>query len=211
MNRLKFKVRNKTKSFLSNLLNQLPTQELKNLIIQLAKERVQQLQAKDGLRFLFELDATLYPLKGKLATDYGNGVHTKHRHTKYHDFFVKRIQPEEQVLDIGCGYGSLAYDIAAKAKAHVVGIDLNPQNIEKARQKFGHPNIEYYVGDALGKDLPEKTFDVVVLSNVLEHLPERSEFLKKVQATIQPKRILIRVPLFERDWQVPLKKELAVE
>jgi len=84
------------------------------------------------------------------------------------------------------------------------------ENPEKATQNFTHPNIEYYLGDALA-DLPGKTFDVVILSNVLEYLPERLEFLQQIQTTIQPKRILIRVPLFERDWQVPLKKELGVE
>lgn len=210
MNSVKLKIRNRVQSFLFKFINQRSTQELKNLIVQFAKQRIQKLPADEALRFLFELDAALYPLKGQLAITYGDGVHTKHRHMKYHDFFVDRIQPQEQVLDIGCGYGSLAYDIAEKANAHVIGIDLNSKNIEKAQQKFAHPNIEYYVGDALA-DLPGKNFDVVVLSNVLEHLPERPEFLQQVQATIQPKRILIRVPLFERDWQVPLKKELGVE
>ena len=54
-------------------------------------------------------------------------------------------------------------------------------------------------------------FDVVILSNVLEHLPNRSIFLSKVWNKVNPKRMLIRVPLFERDWRVPLKKELGVE
>jgi hypothetical protein len=57
----------------------------------------------------------------------------------------------------------------------------------------------------------KKSYDVVVLSNVLEHLHGRPEFLKKVQKLTQAKRFFIRVPLFERDWRVPLKKELGVE
>jgi 2-polyprenyl-3-methyl-5-hydroxy-6-metoxy-1,4-benzoquinol methylase len=66
------------------------------------------------------------------------------------------------------------------------------------------------VGNAL-QALPDETFDVVILSNVLEHLPERAAFLRHVQESLQPARLLVRVPLFERDWRVPLKREVGVE
>jgi hypothetical protein len=66
------------------------------------------------------------------------------------------------------------------------------------------------VGDVL-KDLPKSTFDVAILSNVLEHLPDRPVFLRRLAGVTQVPRFLIRVPLFERDWRVPLKQELGVE
>ena len=59
--------------------------------------------------------------------------------------------------------------------------------------------------------LPAGHFSVVVLSNVLEHLRGRPEFLRRLAQSAQPERILIRVPLYERDWRVPLKQELGVE
>jgi hypothetical protein len=49
------------------------------------------------------------------------------------------------------------------------------------------------------------------MSNVLEHLPQRPRFLRSVQQVARPARFLIRVPLFERHWSVPLKRELGVE
>lgn len=162
------------------------------------------------LRLLFRLDRWLYFLQGKMASAYGGGVHTKHRHMRYHDFFVGRIQPGEKVLDIGCGIGALTYDVAEKAEANVMGIDINPDNIVQARQRHGHPRIQYSVGDVL-QAIPEGKYDVIILSNVLEHLPERPAFLLEIQRVTHPSRILIRVPLFERDWRVPLKRELGVE
>jgi len=66
------------------------------------------------------------------------------------------------------------------------------------------------VGDVLEK-LPERPFDVVILSNVLEHLTERPTFLRKIREVARPSQFLIRVPMFERDWRVPLKRELGVE
>jgi 2-polyprenyl-3-methyl-5-hydroxy-6-metoxy-1,4-benzoquinol methylase len=117
------------------------------------------------------------------------------------------------VLDLGCGNGALSYDIAKKvAKVEVLGIDLNSKNIAVAHEKYSHQNINYVVGDVLADgNFPINHFDVVILSNVLEHLPDRLIFLSKMWDKVNSKRMLIRAPLFERDWRVPLKKELGVE
>ncbi len=184
--------------------------EFLDQVLEELRERTGRQAPAEALRLLFDLEARIYPLEGYLAVAYDNGVHTKHRHTRYHDFFVERLRPGETVLDIGCGNGFLAYDMASKSGAVVTGIDLGAANIEIARGRFAHSNVEYRCGDAL-VDLPSGAFDTVVLSNVLEHLPGRSGFLAKVQTVLRPKRYLIRVPLFERDWRVPLKRELGVE
>lgn len=163
-----------------------------------------------ALKFLFLLDDELYSIQGQMAIAYGNGVHTKHRHTRYHDFFIARINAKEEVIDIGCGIGVLAYDIAENVECNIVAIDLNASKIMKAKGLYAHPNITYIHGDAL-KDLPSGSFDVVVLSNVLEHLPDRSDFLNKAVKVTGCRKVLLRVPLYERDWRVPLKKEIGVE
>jgi len=59
--------------------------------------------------------------------------------------------------------------------------------------------------------LSDESCNAVILSNVLEHLAGRPAFLRRVKETLGPERILIRVPVFERDWRVPLRKELGVE
>jgi 2-polyprenyl-3-methyl-5-hydroxy-6-metoxy-1,4-benzoquinol methylase len=183
---------------------------LEDFILALVRRRSNSISPDEALRFLFRLDAKLYEIHGEKSVEYGNGIHTKHRHMKYHDFFVRRVNAEERVLDIGCGIGAVAYDVVEKSQALVVGIDMNANHISIARERFAHPRLSYILGDAL-KDLPDEQFDVVILSNVLEHLPERAQFLSRVQKAVHPKRFLIRVPMFERDWRVPLKKELGVE
>ncbi len=145
-----------------------------------------------------------------MSVAYGGGAHTKHRHTKYHDFFVNRIKIDERVLDIGCGIGALSYDVAQRSGAYVEGIDLSPENISTARAKSSHPNVSYENGDVLKTPL-NGPFDAVILSNVLEHLEHRAQFLRRVIETAKPGRILLRVPLFERDWRVPLKAELGID
>lgn len=204
------RLRRLLKQILLTVLDLLPTPQLEAFIHHLVARRVAALPADEALRFLFRLDTALYHLQGQKATEYDGGIHTKHRHTGYHDFFVGRIRLGERVLDIGCGIGAVAYDVAEKAGAYVVGIDLNPENIAQAHQRYTHQRLKYCVGDAL-KNVPNGPFDVIILSNVLEHLPERTAFLRRVQEIARPSRFLIRVPLFERDWRVPLKRELGVE
>lgn len=163
-----------------------------------------------SLNFLLRLDNWLYFLQGQAAIKFGNGVHPKHRLTNYHKFFYTRIHSNDRVLDAGCGVGYLAYDIAEKSGAFVWGVDINPKNISQARERFNHPNIKYQVSDI--KELsPDPLISVIVLSNVLEHLSNRPQILIRMQKDFNPSKFLIRVPLFERDWRVPLKQELGVE
>ena len=152
------------------------------LIYYSVARKARSLNPTEGLKFLFDLDNSLYPLLGTLAVAYDNGLHTKHRHTKYHDFFVEHINPGEKVLDIGCGNGALTYNVAEKVQnVEVLGIDLSSENIAVACEKYGRQNINYIVGDVLmDGTLTANHFDVVILSNVLEHLPDRSIFLSKV-------------------------------
>jgi SAM-dependent methyltransferase len=142
------------------------------------------------------------------AIRYEGGIHPKHRLTAYHRFFTERIRKGETVLDVGCGVGAVAFSLA-EAGAVVTGIDLNEINICEARKRFHHPNLIFIHGDAC-LELPLGPFDVTVLSNVLEHLSERTVFLKRLVSTTNIKRLLIRVPMLTRDWTVPLKQELGL-
>jgi hypothetical protein len=70
--------------------------------------------------------------------------------------------------------------------------------------------LRFVVGDAL-QGVPGGAFDVIVLSNVLEHLPNRAEFLKRLLSATGASRALIRVPMFEREWRVAARKELGLD
>jgi SAM-dependent methyltransferase len=151
----------------------------------------------------------VYQALDRAAIAYDGGVHVKHRLTRYHDFFVQRVRPGERVLDIGSGKGELAFDLATRAGATVVGVDNDPSHLSFARERHAHERVEFLEGDVL-RDLPNGHFDVVVLSNVLEHLEPRVEFLRQVLESATPHRILVRVPVYARDWTVPLKAEVGL-
>jgi SAM-dependent methyltransferase len=151
----------------------------------------------------------VYRSLDQAAIKYDDGIHAKHRLTRYHDFFVERVRPGERVLDLGCGKGEVAFDLVNKAGATVVGVDYDGYHLSFARSRFSHPDLEFIEAD-ITEWLPEGEFDVVILSNVLEHLDARREFLERVVASSRPSRLLLRVPQYARDWTVPLRDEVGL-
>ena len=143
------------------------------------------------------------------AIEYDQGVHAKHRLTRYHDFFVERIHEGERVLDVGCGKGELAYDLAERSQAQVVAIDASPWMLEFARERSSHPNVTFVQADAVDYK-PDEAVDVAILSNVLEHIEPRVELLRSLRERAEARRLLIRVPALERDWTVPLRQEVGL-
>lgn len=161
-----------------------------------------------ALKMILQAHSFTYRLAGYLSHKVEeDGLHPKHRIMNYHKFFVDNVSENDTVLDIGCGNGALTYDVARKAKK-VVGIDLNERNIEIARSRFSMENIEFIHGDAL-TNLPDERFDVIILSNVLEHIAKRVEFLISVKN--RASKFLIRVPMLNRSWIDVYKKELGLE
>lgn len=157
------------------------------------------------LRILVGLHNFAYHMISFFASS--TGTHPKHEILQYHKFFVENIRAGDEVLDVGCGHGEVSFDVAQKA-AKVVGIDISPKHITIAQKKYQWENLEFVVGDAITYHWSQ-TFDVVILSNVLEHIKQRPEFLRRL-ARVAPK-ILIRVPMLTRDWLTVYKKNEGLE
>jgi SAM-dependent methyltransferase len=189
---------------------QLSTPELQRVLMALISQRANQLPAEDALRFVYGIDNALYPIESAKSVAYGQGVHSKHRHMQYHTFFTKRIVATDRVLDIGSGIGALAHSIATQTGAQVTGIEYNADHVRTARERYQTDRIQYIEADIYQTTLTDQ-FDVIVMSNVLEHLTDRPNLLRRIQSMTGAQRFLIRVPRFDRHWSVPLKKELGIE
>jgi len=164
---------------------------------------------RKATRELLEVYEDAYRAVDRAAIAYDDGVHAKHRLTGYHEFFVERVSPGERVLDIGCGKGELAFDLVTRAGASVVGVDNSSFHLGFARSTFRDDRLEFVEADVL-EHIPGGRFDVVVLSNVLEHVDDRVGLLRRVVASAEPGRVLLRVPVLARDWTVPLRQELGL-
>ncbi len=165
-------------------------------------------------KIVLNLHTQTYNLSGILASSVNDGIHPKHRIIKYKEWFTDHIEKGWVVLDVGCNTGMMPEVISKKAK-FVYGIELEEKYIKEAIRKRAKDNIKFICADAIAYDYSKlQAIDCVTLSNVLEHIEDRVEFLVKLIQQIRwnnNKRFLIRVPMIDREWIVIYKKELGLE
>ena len=165
---------------------------------------------KNSLKFLFIIQDYLEQFINHAALRYEGKNHPKHRLISYHDYFIDNIEDNSKVLDLGCGFGYVTHKIAKKKpKSKITGIDRVSKKITFANKEYNLNNLDFIIGDILNYNFSLK-FDVILMSNIIEHIDKRVDFLKKIILKCKPKKILFRVPDFRRSWQIPLKKELKV-
>ena len=163
-----------------------------------------------SLRFLLDLDNFLYWMTGQKTVEYGSGMHVKQRFTGYIDNLLeKAVNSGGPFLDVGCGHGEVANRLAELTQDRVVGVDLNQRLIRTAKQNNTSSNLEFKHGDITTNAVIGQ-FKTIILSNVLEHIEDRTQLLRDLFTRYGARRLVIRVPNFERDWRVPLKRELGV-
>lgn len=100
--------------------------------------------------------------------------------------FAAQLVPGRRVLDLGCGAGYGTNVLRTAGAIGVLGIDLDRKAIAFARRRYQTPGVTFRVADAqrLPPDLGE--FDVIVSSNVFEHLPDPGSALAAVVAHLAP-------------------------
>ena len=168
------------------------------------------------IRPVLALHSVCYHLAGRYGIILNNGVHPKHDIIKYEEIFCNHIEPGWTILDIGSNTGLLTYALATKAK-HVYGIEINKQHYDVAIQKNTKKNIDYINSDATRYNYElDRSIHCITMSNVLEHIDNRVDFLKAIIHKIQWSKtskpcILIRVPMINREWIVLYKKQLGLE
>ena len=105
---------------------------------------------------------------------------------------LARIQPGEQVLDVGCGTGTLAMEVARRVgrAGHVTGVDPGTEQIARARRSAARRNvpIEFQIGVIEQLPFPDQTFDVVFSTLMMHHLPTslKRQGLAEIARVLKP-------------------------
>lgn len=122
------------------------------------------------------------------------------------DYTLFDLSEGDVVLDLGCGEGRHVISTYAEGKKVVsIGVDLSLRDLQTTRQRFGdfsaiHDHEKHFglsVASALRLPFADQTFDKIICSEVLEHIPDYEQALTEIQRVLKPGGLLaLSVPRY---------------
>jgi SAM-dependent methyltransferase len=105
-------------------------------------------------------------------------------------YVADRMTPGAEVLDVGCGPGTITIDIARRvAPGRVVGLDAAADAVAAAQEaaaEAGVANLTLAVGDVYALEHADDAFDVVHAHQVLQHLADPVAALREMRRVCRP-------------------------
>lgn len=97
------------------------------------------------------------------------------------------IASGERVLDVGCGTGSLTFELARQPGFVAIhGIDLTPAYVEHARERARDPRLKFQVGDACALPFANASFDHCLSMLVLQFIPKPELAVREMCRVTRP-------------------------
>jgi 2-polyprenyl-3-methyl-5-hydroxy-6-metoxy-1,4-benzoquinol methylase len=105
---------------------------------------------------------------------------------------MMNAKPGERILEVGCGGGHV---LARFAQARVTGVDVSEEMLATARKNLAGRDAELLKGELGDLALPDRSFDGIVCTEVLEHVVDPDEVLRHIQRLVKPTgRVVITFP-----------------
>jgi len=127
------------------------------------------------------------------------------------------ISSDTNILEIGCGIGTLTYLLSCKIKrGRIEAVDISKKSIEFAQSNLNRPNILFFAADILEFKPGFSGFDFLLLFDVIEHIPEEDHItlFRKISGWMNPETtLLINIPnpnyiLFDRQFNPQSLQEI---
>ncbi len=108
------------------------------------------------------------------------------------------LRAGDWVLDLGCGEGRHVISAYAEAQVNAVGVDLSLDDLRTTAEKYepfaepDNPSKSFGLTSANALELPfaDDTFDRVICSEVLEHIPDYEAALAEIERVLRPGGLL---------------------
>jgi len=106
-------------------------------------------------------------------------------------FSIGEIRAGERVVDVGCGAGidSLIAARMVGPTGYVIGVDMTPSMLAKARRSAAEANlsnVEFLEGYGESLPVPDNWADVVISNGVLNLMPDKAAALKEMARVLKP-------------------------
>ena len=108
-------------------------------------------------------------------------------------YLLPHLRPGLDLLDVGCGPGSITVDLARRvAPGRVLAVDVSPDPLDEARALAAREGVTvtFAVGDVYALDLPDDSVDVVHAHQVLQHLTDPVAALREMARVCRPGGLL---------------------
>lgn len=89
------------------------------------------------------------------------------------------------LLDVGASTGLIDHYLAQHFR-HVTGIDIDTLAVQHAQQAFSCDNLVFGQGDAMALRFPDASVDIVICSQVYEHVPDAGRMLEEIFRVLRP-------------------------
>jgi SAM-dependent methyltransferase len=97
------------------------------------------------------------------------------------------VREGDQILDAGCGTGSVSRAIAELTKAaKIIGIDASKGFIEYAQARNSDPRVSFELGDAQKLSFPDSIFDKCLSLLVVNHIPDTPKAVTEMRRVTKP-------------------------
>ena len=94
-----------------------------------------------------------------------------------------KIERGKTVLDVACGTGVLIPDYLERAVGSVTGVDISPEMIKIASEKFSAENVSFLCADAETDDIGSG-YDVIVIYNAFPHFPNPGLLISRLSGLL---------------------------
>jgi ubiquinone/menaquinone biosynthesis C-methylase UbiE len=140
---------------------------------------IQQFEGGTSMSVEFTGERFLPEISGQIAFE--------HLHRYY---FAQRLIKGRRVLDVACGEGYGSWILSSLA-SEVVGVDIDPGTVARAREKYVGPNIEFVEASAAKLPFDDGAFDAVVSFETIEHHDLHQEMMSEIKRVLRKDGVLI--------------------
>lgn len=99
--------------------------------------------------------------------------------------YLKQPLSDCRLLNVG-GSAGIIDNFLADHFSSVIGVDIDKPAVMHARNNYAKQNLEFQIGDALNMAFPDNVFDVVICSQVYEHVIDAQQMMDEIFRVLVP-------------------------